>query len=61
MSDSKNPYHKLTFGHAFFSRSLHETGDGILAEGKLKELLWRVHTFGLSLTRLDIRQVSVFW
>jgi len=39
-------------------KSLHETGDGILAEGKLKELLWRVHTFGLSLTRLDIRQES---
>mmetsp|Transcript_23647 Transcript_23647/g.76981 ORF Transcript_23647/g.76981 Transcript_23647/m.76981 type:complete len:978 (-) Transcript_23647:76-3009(-) len=39
-------------------RSLHECGDGILAEGRLKELLWRVHTFGLSLTRLDIRQES---
>lgn len=39
-------------------KSLHECGDGILAEGKLKELLWRVHTFGLSLTRLDIRQES---
>ena len=38
--------------------SLHECGDGILAEGRLKDLLVRVHTFGLSLTRLDIRQES---
>lgn len=39
-------------------KSLHECGDGILAEGRLKDLLVRVHTFGLSLTRLDIRQES---
>lgn len=39
-------------------RSLHESGDGIIAEARLKKLLWRVHTFGLSLTRLDIRQES---
>eukprot|EP00283_Hemiselmis_rufescens_P000477 CAMPEP_0173470208 /NCGR_PEP_ID=MMETSP1357-20121228/77759_1 /TAXON_ID=77926 /ORGANISM="Hemiselmis rufescens, Strain PCC563" /LENGTH=970 /DNA_ID=CAMNT_0014438475 /DNA_START=30 /DNA_END=2942 /DNA_ORIENTATION=+ len=38
--------------------SLHECGDGILAEGRLKDLLRRIHCFGLSLTRLDIRQES---
>lgn len=38
--------------------SLHLCGDGILAEGRLKDLLRRIHSFGLSLTRLDIRQES---
>lgn len=37
--------------------SLHKCGDGILAEGRLKDLLRRAYCFGLSLTRLDIRQV----
>nr|AIT70071.1 phosphoenolpyruvate carboxylase [Grateloupia turuturu] len=37
-------------------RSLHETGDGIIAEGKLKDLIRRVHIFGLTLVKLDIRQ-----
>lgn len=39
-------------------RSLHQCGDGIIAEARLKACLWRVHTFGLSLSRLDIRQES---
>ena len=39
-------------------RSLHQCGDGVIAEARLKACLWRVHTFGLSLTRLDIRQES---
>ena len=38
--------------------SLHKCGDGILAEGRLKDLLRRAYCFGLSLTRLDIRQVA---
>jgi len=39
-------------------KSLHKCGDGIIAEARLKACLWRVHTFGLSLSRLDIRQES---
>nr|AIT70062.1 phosphoenolpyruvate carboxylase [Gracilaria chouae] len=37
-------------------RSLVETGDKILAEGKLKDLIRRVNIFGLTLVKLDIRQ-----
>ena len=36
----------------------HECGDGIPAEGRLRDTLHRVYTFGLSLNRLDIRQES---
>jgi phosphoenolpyruvate carboxylase len=39
-------------------RSLHETGNGILAEGRLLDLIRRVHCFGLTLVRLDVRQDS---
>jgi phosphoenolpyruvate carboxylase len=37
-------------------RSLHETGNGIIAEGRLGDVLRRVATFGVTLVRLDIRQ-----
>ena len=37
-------------------RSLHTTGAGRVAHGSLLDLLRRVHTFGLSLVRLDVRQ-----
>lgn len=37
-------------------RSLHETGNGIIARGRLLDLIRRVHCFGLTLARLDIRQ-----
>ena len=36
--------------------SLHETGCGVVADGRLLDVLRRVHAFGLSLVRLDIRQ-----
>lgn len=39
-------------------RSLHETGNGIIADGRLLDLIRRVHCFGLTLVRLDIRQDS---
>jgi phosphoenolpyruvate carboxylase len=39
-------------------RSLHETGNGVLANGRLLDLIRRVHCFGLTLVRLDIRQDS---
>ncbi|MFN2240108.1 MAG: phosphoenolpyruvate carboxylase [Thermoanaerobaculia bacterium] len=39
-------------------RSLTESGDGILAGGRLLDLIRRVHAFGLPLVRLDIRQDS---
>ena len=39
-------------------RSLHATGNGIIAEGRLLDLIRRVHCFGLTLVRLDIRQDS---
>ena len=37
-------------------RSLEATGNRIIAEGRLADLLRRVATFGLTLARLDIRQ-----
>ncbi|KNC74221.1 phosphoenolpyruvate carboxylase [Sphaeroforma arctica JP610] len=37
-------------------RSLHSTGDGRLAEARLLDLIRRVHMFGLTLVKLDIRQ-----
>ena len=39
-------------------RSLHETGDGAIADGHLLDLIRQVTCFGLSLVRLDIRQES---
>ena len=39
-------------------RSLHEVGAGIIAEGRLKDLLRRLAVFGLTLMRVDIRQES---
>ena len=38
--------------------SLWETGGGIIADGKLLDLIRRVHTFGLSLMKMDVRQES---
>jgi phosphoenolpyruvate carboxylase len=39
-------------------RSLIETGNGVLAGGRLLDLIRRVHCFGLTLVRLDVRQDS---
>jgi phosphoenolpyruvate carboxylase len=39
-------------------RSLVETGNGIVGEGRLEDLLRRLATFGTTLVRLDIRQES---
>lgn len=39
-------------------RSLHATDHAALAEGRLRDLLWRLSAFGLSLLRLDLRQES---
>jgi phosphoenolpyruvate carboxylase len=39
-------------------RSLHATGNALLAEGRLLDFIRRVHCFGLTLVRLDIRQES---
>ena len=39
-------------------RSLHGTGNGIIADGRLLDLIRRVHAFGLTLVRLDVRQDS---
>lgn len=39
-------------------RSLVETGDEVIAHGRLADLLRRVATFGVTLARLDIRQES---
>ena len=39
-------------------RSLHDTGNGILADGRLLDVIRRVHAFGLTLVRLDVRQDS---
>ncbi|WP_341502251.1 phosphoenolpyruvate carboxylase [Gallaecimonas sp. GXIMD4217] len=36
--------------------SLHQTGMDLIADGALKDLLQRIHCFGLTLVRLDIRQ-----
>jgi len=37
-------------------KSLHKYGDGIVAQGELLDTIRRIHAFGLSLVRLDIRQ-----
>jgi phosphoenolpyruvate carboxylase len=37
-------------------RSLHETGDALIARGRLLDLIRRAFCFGLALARLDIRQ-----
>jgi len=39
-------------------RSLHESGAGMIAEGRLKDLLRRLSVFGLTLMRVNIRQES---
>jgi phosphoenolpyruvate carboxylase len=39
-------------------RSLHETGNAALAQGRLLDLIRRAHCFGTTLVRLDIRQDS---
>jgi phosphoenolpyruvate carboxylase len=39
-------------------RSLHETGNAIVAEGRLLDFIRRAHCFGATLVRLDIRQDS---
>src|SRR5438045_4125837 len=39
-------------------QSLQEVGDGMLAEGRLRDLIRRLSCFGLSLLKLDIRQVT---
>ncbi len=40
-------------------RSLIETNNGIIANGRLLDFIRRVHCFGLTLVKLDIRQDSV--
>jgi phosphoenolpyruvate carboxylase len=37
-------------------RSLHATGNGIIADGRLLDVIRRVASFGLTLVRLDVRQ-----
>ena len=37
-------------------RSLHGTGNGLIADGRLLDLIRRVHAFGMTLVRLDVRQ-----
>ena len=39
-------------------RSLHATGNGLIADGHLLDVIRRVHAFGLTLVRLDVRQDS---
>ncbi|MFZ2493336.1 MAG: phosphoenolpyruvate carboxylase [Thermoanaerobaculia bacterium] len=39
-------------------RSLHDTRNGIIADGRLLDLIRRVYAFGLTLVRLDVRQDS---
>jgi phosphoenolpyruvate carboxylase len=39
-------------------RSLHATGNGVIADGHLLDVVRRVHAFGLTLVRLDVRQDS---
>src|SRR5688572_2909574 len=39
-------------------RSLHATGNGLIADGHLLDVIRRVHAFGVTLVRLDVRQDS---
>jgi phosphoenolpyruvate carboxylase len=38
--------------------SLHETGNGVIADGPLSDVLRRLACFGLTLARLDVRQAA---
>ncbi len=49
---------QLTETLSLCHRSLQETGYGLVAAGRLTDLLRRVSVFGVALARLDIRQVS---
>jgi phosphoenolpyruvate carboxylase len=46
----------LTRPLQFCFDSLHETGNGLIADGPLADVLRRLACFGLTLVRLDIRQ-----
>jgi phosphoenolpyruvate carboxylase len=50
--------HELWGPLALCYRSLHETGGGAIADGRLLDVLRRLAALGLSLTKLDIRQES---
>ncbi|GAB5371861.1 hypothetical protein AAMO2058_001616200, partial [Amorphochlora amoebiformis] len=39
-------------------RSLHDCGDGLIADGRLQDLIRRIRCFGLHLLTLDVRQES---
>eukprot|EP00466_Bigelowiella_natans_P021325 jgi/Bigna1/91997/estExt_fgenesh1_pg.C_1570001 len=39
-------------------RSLHECGDGLIADGRLQDLMRRIKCFGMHLLTLDVRQES---
>ena len=39
-------------------RSLHDTNQGVVADGRLLDLIRRAYTFGLTLMKLDLRQES---
>ncbi|MCY1327592.1 Phosphoenolpyruvate carboxylase [compost metagenome] len=54
LSDNRELLEPLELCH----RSLHECGMGVIADGALLDCLRRAATFGLFLTRLDIRQDS---
>ena len=60
-SDSEPPYlhvDELIAPLALCHRSLVETGNERIAEGRLADLLRRIAAFGLTLARLDVRQES---
>jgi phosphoenolpyruvate carboxylase len=38
--------------------SLNECGAGMIADGRLLDIIRRVHTFGLTLLKMDLRQES---
>lgn len=48
----------VTSLHLMVHRSLYECGGGMVADGRLLDLIRRVSTFGMCLMKLDIRQVG---
>jgi phosphoenolpyruvate carboxylase len=60
-SDDAEPYldvEQLREPLELCDRSLRETGNDIIADGRLADILRRISAFGLTLARLDIRQES---
>ena len=56
LKEERSDGYLLAHGGTRFARSLVETGQEVIANGRLADLLRRTAAFGLTLVRLDVRQ-----